>query len=186
MWVLSKSGVELMGKRGVFVGRFQPFHKGHLEAVKDILREVDELVIVVGSSQYSHKLENPFTAGERITMIRKAIEDCGIQAPRYWIVPVPDANGQMVWVAQVVGYSPKFDVVYSNEPLTRRLFVEAGFKVKPVAFHRRKVYSATEIRKRMLSEKDWEELVPKSVADFIKEIGGIERLRDLTITDAIT
>jgi nicotinamide-nucleotide adenylyltransferase len=175
-----------MVKRGMFVGRFQPFHKGHLEAVKGILREVDEIVIVVGSSQYSHNLENPFTAGERITMIRRAIQDCGIQPPRYWIVPVPDANGQMVWVAQVVGYSPKFDVVYTNEPLSHRLFVEADFKVKPVPFHKRKVYSATEIRKRMLGEKDWEELVPKSVAHFIKEIGGIERLRDLTKTDAIT
>jgi len=38
-----------MTKRGLFVGRFQPFHKGHLRAVKDILGKVDELVIVVGS-----------------------------------------------------------------------------------------------------------------------------------------
>jgi nicotinamide-nucleotide adenylyltransferase len=174
-----------MGKRGIFVGRFQPFHKGHLEAVKDILREVDELVIVVGSSQYSHRLKNPFTTGERITMIRRAMEEGGIQPSRYWIVPVPDAHVHMIWVAQVVGYSPKFDVVYTNEPLTRRLFIEAGFKVKPVPFHKREIYSATEIRKRMLNEENWEELVPKSVAQFIKEIGGVVRLRDLTKTDVV-
>ncbi|MEM2947357.1 MAG: adenylyltransferase/cytidyltransferase family protein, partial [Candidatus Bathyarchaeia archaeon] len=39
-----------MVKRGLFVGRFQPFHKGHLSVIEDILKEVDELVIVVGSA----------------------------------------------------------------------------------------------------------------------------------------
>jgi len=175
-----------MVKRGVFVGRFQPFHNGHLKAVKGILRKVDELVIVVGSSQYSHKMNNPFTSGERITMIRRALEEEGIQPSRYWIVPVPDTHVHMIWVSQVVGYTPKFDVVYTNEPLTRRLFVERGFKVEPVPFHEREVYSATEIRKRMMDRENWEELVPKGVAQVINEIGGVERLRDLAKTDKIT
>jgi nicotinamide-nucleotide adenylyltransferase len=118
-------------------------------------------------------------------MIRRAMEEGGIQPLRYWIVPVPDVHVHMMWVAQVVGYSPKFDIAYTNEPLTRRLFVEAGFKVKPVPFHKREVYSATEIRKRMLKEENWEELVPKSVAQFIKEIGGVARLQDLTKTDKV-
>jgi nicotinamide-nucleotide adenylyltransferase len=173
-------------KRGIFVGRFQPIHKGHLGAIKNILEKVDELVIVVGSSQYSHRLDNPFTTGERITMIRKALEEEGIQLSRYWIIPVPDVHIHMLWVSQIIGYSPKFEVVYTNEALTRRLFIEAGFKVEPVFFIRRKVYSATEIRKRMLNGKNWEELVPNSVAHFIKEIDGVARLRDLTKTDVVT
>ena len=114
-------------RRGVFVGRFQPFHKGHLEVIKKIVDEDDELVIVVGSSQYSHRLDNPFTSGERITMIRKALEEEGIQLSRIWIIPVPDVHQHALWVSQIVGYSPKFDVVYANEPLTSRLFMEAGF-----------------------------------------------------------
>ena len=174
-----------MLKRGLFVGRFQPFHVGHLKAVKDILEKLDELVIVVGSSQYSHRVDNPFTAGERVTMIRTALEEEGISPSRYWIVPVPDVHVHMTWVAQVLGYTPKFSVVYTNEPLTRRLFIEAGYDVKPVPFYRREVYSATEIRKRMLSGKDWEELLPSTVVQFIKEINGVERLRDLAKTDII-
>ncbi len=174
-----------MVKRGVFVGRFQPFHKGHLEAVKDILAEVDELIIVVGSSQYSHRTDNPFTAGERITMIKQALEEEKIPISRCWIIPVPDVHVHMVWVAQVVGYTPKFDIVYTNEPLTRRLFLEKGFKVKSVPFHEREIYSATEIRKRMLNEENWRELVPKCVAKLIEEIQGVERLKDLTKTDKI-
>jgi nicotinamide-nucleotide adenylyltransferase len=172
-------------RRGVFVGRFQPFHKGHLEAIKKIFRDVDEIVIVVGSSQYSHRLDNPFTAGERITMIRRALVKEGIPLSRVWIIPVPDVHQHMLWVSQIVGYCPNFDVVYANEPLTCRLFLEAGFKVEQVPPIRRDVYLATEIRKRMLAEGDWEELVPNSVASFIKEIEGDIRLRDLNKTDTV-
>ena len=174
-----------MVKRGLFVGRFQPVHKGHVEVIKRIMKEVDELVIVVGSSQYSHRLDNPFTAGERITMIRKALEEEGMQLPRIWIIPVPDVHQHALWVSQIVGYSPKFDVVYANEPLTRRLFIEAGFNVEPMPMIKREVYLATEIRKRMLAGENWKELVPSSVAKLIKDIDGEVRLRDLNKTDKI-
>jgi len=174
-----------MVKRGLFVGRFQPFHNGHLEVIKRILKEADELVIIVGSSQYSHRLDNPFTAGERITMIRKALKEEGIQLPRIWIIPVPDVHQHALWVSRIVGYSPKFDVVYANEPLTRRLFIEAVFNVEPMPMIKREVYLATEIRKRMLTGENWKELVPSSVAKFIKDIDGEVRLRDLNKTDKI-
>jgi len=174
-----------MTKRGLFVGRFQPFHFGHLGAIKDVLKEVQELVIVIGSAQYSHNIANPFTAGERLIMIRKALEEAGIDSSRVWIVPVPDVHLHMMWVSALEGYTPHFDVVYSNEPLTRRLFMEAGYKVKAIRFHERKLYSSTEIRERMLKDESWERLVPKSVATFIKEIDGVNRLRDLTKSDKI-
>ncbi len=174
-----------MVTRGLFVGRFQPFHLGHLSAIKDILKEIDELVIVIGSAQYSHNLNNPFTAGERLVMVCKALEEAGMDHSRVWVVPVPDAHLHMMWVAAVEGYTPHFDVVYSNEPLTRRLFKEAGYKVKTVRFHERKLYSSTEIRVRMQKNESWEKLVPKSVAAFIKEIDGVNRLRDLNKSDKV-
>ena len=172
-----------MAKRGLFVGRFQPFHLGHLAAIKDILKEVEELVIVIGGAQYSHNLNNPFTAGERLIMVRKALEEAGMDYSRVWVVPVPNVHLHMMWVSSVEGYTPSFSVVYSNEPLTRRLFIEAKYKVKPIRFHERKLYSSTEIRERMLKEESWEKLVPKGVAAFIKEIDGVNRLRDLTKSD---
>jgi len=172
-----------MVKRGLYVGRFQPFHLGHLSVIKDILKEIDELVIVIGSAQYSHNVNNPFTAGERLVMVREALEEAKIDCSRIWIVPVPDVHLHMMWVSAVEGYVPRFDVVYSNEPLTCRLFTEAGYKVKAIRFYERKLYSSTEIRKKMLEDKSWEELVPKSVAAFIKEIDGVSRLRDLVKSD---
>ena len=172
-----------MVKRGLYVGRFQPFHLGHLNAIKEVLKEVDELVIVIGSAQYSHNINNPFTAGERLVMVRQALEKCGIDYERVWLVPVPDIHLHMMWVSSVQGYTPHFDVVFSNEPLTRRLFMEAGYKVKPIRFFDRKVYSSTEIREKIVKGQNWEKFVPKSVASFIKEIDGINRLKDLTKND---
>jgi len=174
-----------MVKRGLYVGRFQPFHLGHLGAIKDVLKEVDELVIVIGSAQYSHNLNNPFTAGERLTMVRLALEEAEIDYSRVWVVPVPDIHLHMMWVSALEGYTPRFSVVYSNEPLTRRLFMEAGYKVKAIRFHERKLYSSTIVRERMLNGENWEKLVPKSVVAFIKEIDGINRLRDLTKSDKV-
>lgn len=174
-----------MLKRGLFVGRFQPFHFGHLQAIRDVLKEVDELVIVIGSAQHSHNLDDPFTAGERLVMVRKALDEVGLDSARVWVVPVPDVHLHMMWVSAVEGYAPKFDVVYSNEPLTRRLFMEAGYEVKSIRFHKRKVYSSTEVRERLLNGESWERLVPKSVAEFVKKIDGVNRLRDLAKSDKV-
>ncbi len=172
-----------MVKRGLYVGRFQPFHLGHISAVKAILEDIDELVIVVGSAQYSHTIANPFTAGERLMMVRLALEEAGLDCRRVWVVPVPDVHLHMLWVSALEGYTPKFDVVYSNEPLTRRLFTEAGYKVKGIRFFERKVYSSTDIRAKMVKGESWKKLVPKSVATFITEIDGVNRLSDLTKSD---
>lgn len=174
-----------MANRGLYVGRFQPFHLGHLEAIQDVLKEVEELVIVIGSAQYSHNIHNPFTAGERLVMIRHALQEAGVDYSLLWIVPVPDVHLHMLWVAALEGYTPRFNVVYSNEPLTRRLFMEAGYKVKNIRFFQRKVYTSTLVREKMLVGESWTKLVPKTVADFINEIDGVNRLRDLARTDKI-
>ena len=172
-------------KRGLFVGRFQPFHNGHAEAIKKVAKEVDELIIVVGSPQHSHELENPFTVGERILMIRSVLDEMGLDPRKYYVIPVPDVQMHATWVSTVTASTPRFETVYSNDPLTRRLFKEARFRVENTPFYHREMYSATEIRKRILDGQRWEELVPKSVAKLIKEIGGEERLRDLAKRDVV-
>jgi nicotinamide-nucleotide adenylyltransferase len=153
--------------------------------VKKILGEVDEVIVAIGSAQYSHNVNNPFTAGERLVMIRETLRDEKMDLSRVWLVPVPDVHLHMMWVSALEGYTPRFAVVYSNEPLTRRLFVEAGYEVKDIPLYDRKVYSSTEIRKRMVKGEDWEEYVPRKVSAFIKEIDGVNRLRDLNRSDRL-
>lgn len=171
--------------RGLYVGRFQPLHNGHLDAIKYALKHVDELVVVIGSAQYSHHSYNPFTAGERLVMVRRALEEAGVDLGKLWIVPVPDVNLHMLWVSAVEGYTPHFNVVYSNEPLTRRLFMEAGYSVCEVPFFDRKAYNSTLVREKMVKDDSWTTLVPEAVAEFIGEIDGVNRLRDLARTDKV-
>lgn len=174
-----------MFKRGLFVGRFQPFHNGHLEAIRYILRNAEDLLIVVGSAQHSHEEVNPFTTGERISMIRLALNEAKIDPAKYLIIPVPDVTMHSTWFAELQSYVPRFDVVYSNEPLTRRIMKEVGCRVEYVPFFKREIYWATEIRRRMLSGGDWTELVPRSVAGFITESGGVQRILDLARKDIV-
>jgi nicotinamide-nucleotide adenylyltransferase len=69
--------------------------------------------------------------------------------------------------------------------LTRRLFIESNFDVKAIPFFKREQCSSTEIRERMVQDKSWTTLLPKSVAGYIKQIQGVERLRDLMKTDRV-
>ena len=60
---------------GFLIGRFQPFHLGHLEAIKFALAKVEHLHVGIGSSNKSHEERNPFTADERKKMILSSIDD---------------------------------------------------------------------------------------------------------------
>ena len=64
--------------RGILIGRMQPVHNGHMEVIKRILEEVDEIVIGIGSAQLSHEVKDPFTAGERVVMMTQALAEIDV------------------------------------------------------------------------------------------------------------
>lgn len=161
----------------LLIGRFQPFHKGHMEVVKKVAEESDNLTIGIGSAQYSHTLENPFTAGERYLMIAETLKAEGIK--NFFIVPIEDLNRYSIWVSQVVSIAPPFVRVYSNNPLTKRLFFESGYEVRASPLFNRSEYSGTEVRNRMIEDKNWRSLVPDAVAKIVDEIDGVGRMKDL-------
>lgn len=59
----------------VFIGRFQPFHNGHLHIIKEAAKRADRVIVVLGSAHSSRSLRNPFTFKERAEMIRSAVPD---------------------------------------------------------------------------------------------------------------
>ncbi len=144
--------------------------------VRRIVSKHGELVIGIGSAQYSHTRENPFTAAERYEMIKRALDAEGIH--EYHIVPIPDTHVHSVWVSHVVSLVPKFDVVYTNSPLVVRLFRERGLHVEELPLLKRDLYSGTAIRKLIYEGGDWMSLLPKEVAAFILEIDGPQRIRE--------
>jgi len=63
--------------------------------------------------------------------------------------------------------------------------MESGYKIKGIPFFERQFYSSTIVREKMLIDDSWKTLVPKNVADFIVEIDGINRVRELNLTDKV-
>ncbi len=165
------------------VGRFQPFHLGHLAAVKHALTKVQYLYVVVGSAQRSHERDNPFTAGERIAMIKSALDGNGVDPAKWMAIPIADADSHSLWVATVKSMVPKFDIVFTNDALTFSLFKEEGIEVGAVPYLDRSSYSATNVRDRILERKNWESLVPVQVATLVKHFGGVERVTALMRKD---
>ena len=167
-------------KRGLYVGRFQPFHNGHKAVIDLLCNEVDELIIGIGSAQMSHDIRHPFTAGERVLMIQRVLADAKIPV---YIIPLEDIKRNALWVAHVVSMVPPFDVVYTSNPLVIRLFTEAGFSVESPPMYQRQELSGTAIRQKMLEGGDWKQYVPEAAALVIESVGGVERIRDISRTD---
>lgn len=141
-------------------------------------------MIVVGSAQKSHEPRNPFTAGERIRMIKESLDiDSETDVRRILIIPIPDTDVHSLWTHQVDMLVPKYDVVFANDLFTLMLFREQGVKAIEAPLYRRNEMRATEIRRRMAADEIWEDLVPMSVSKVIKEINGVERVKALSRRD---
>ncbi|MHB8118158.1 MAG: nicotinamide-nucleotide adenylyltransferase [Methanothrix sp.] len=169
--------------RGLYIGRFQPYHLGHQAVLEKIVEEVDEIVIVIGSAQESHTPENPFTGGERMEMIYAALSESDLRE-RCYVTPLQDIKRNSVWVSHLQSMVPRFDLVYSNNPLVVQLISEACIQIRKPPMYQRDLYSGTAIRKLMRENGEWSGLVPASVAAFIKEIGGVERLISVSKSDS--
>jgi len=165
-------------KRALFVGRFQPFHLGHLRVVKDAKRDgFDEIVIVIGSAQRSDTRENPFTSEERVEMIDSALQGIGL---KYRLIPVDDTKSDEVWVENVETLAPKFDAVYANGPV-KTIFEGRGYEIidpKPGDDETR--ISGERIRKMIAdSDERWKSMVAEKICEKILELNGVERIKKL-------
>ncbi len=170
--------------RGMIVGRFQPFHNGHLSVIKYILNEVDDLIVIIAASQQSHQSKNPFTAGERYDMIHNSLIEELKDITRVIIIPANDLNDNGLWVAHVTRLVPKFDIVYTNNPHTRYLFEQAGKEVRTPPLFEREEYSAEHVRDLMKKGKEeWKKLLPKAVVGVITDIDGLARIKAINSSD---
>ena len=165
-------------RRALFVGRFQPFHKGHEYALNYILSKEDEVIIAIGSSQENFTLKNPLTAGERVEIIWYYLKKKGL-TNRVLITVIPDINNNRLWPHHVIALVPNFHKVYSGNKLVLLLFRAAGYDVEEIVEIDKSKLSGTNIRKRILNNEDWEYLVPKPVLEKLREFRFDERLRKL-------
>ncbi|NCS91913.1 MAG: nicotinamide-nucleotide adenylyltransferase [Candidatus Altiarchaeum hamiconexum] len=167
--------------RALFVGRFQPLHPGHIKAIIEISKKY-EVIVVVGSAQENYTAKNPFTAGERAEMI---IREENFKNLNLNVIPVSDINNHTIWVKYIISLLPKFDIVYTRNPLTKILFEKEGFEVTAQKIYTDeygKIYSGTNIRNEILNKHEniWKKMISESAYKFIKEIKGDERIINLS------
>lgn len=83
----------------VVIGRFQPFHNGHLRLVHRAFEVGERCIVVLGSSQESRTERNPFTVDERQSMIEAAIDPEHRHRLRF--VPIADVGDEPRWAREV-------------------------------------------------------------------------------------
>ena len=162
---------------GLLIGRFQPFHLGHLDAVLFGLSRTENLFIGIGSSNKSNESRNPFSAKERREMITSSIEPS--MAERIKIFDIPDVGDHEKWAFEIDKIVPKHDVVFTNDEFTQTLFEKREMNVVPVVLKDREKFSGTNIRNLITEDKNWRDLVPQGTRNVLDSINAKERLKNL-------
>jgi len=170
----------------IFVGRFQPFHKGHLKVIKEILKNQKKILIFIGSLQESFTQRNPFSFKERKEMIEKTLWREKIT--NFEILGICDFADDLVWAKKLLrtkNLKREEVIVFTQNPWTRRCLEKIGVKVLPHSLFFRKekkgVLCATKIRERISQNKEWKDLVPETIFEYLKKNKGVERIRFLSI-----
>jgi bifunctional NMN adenylyltransferase/nudix hydrolase len=163
----------------VFIGRFQPFHDGHLSVITEALAASDTLLVLVGSCDRPRDTFNPFTFEERRQMILESLPKD--ERPRVLLLPIVDLTySDEHWIVQVqeqavaarkhfgLDHSARIALVgHSKDQSSFYLKMFPQWSSMQVANYRG--ISATPIRKRyfMNGAEIASGEVPASTADFM-------------------
>lgn len=172
-------------KRALYLGRFNPPHYGHVEAIKYILnqKDIDEIIILIGSGEKAYYPKNPFTGGERVEMMGAIVREY-FDVSKFYIQAIPDSNRNSIWPAHAIDLVPPFDILFTNNPLVQELFRDLTTKeIRSIPLTNRKEWSGKEIRRRMLEDENWREFVPSAVVSLIEKYDGINRIKKINQDD---
>jgi nicotinamide-nucleotide adenylyltransferase len=178
---------------GVIHGRFQVLHNDHLAYLRAGLAICRRLVVGItnpdplltrdesADPKRSDPAANPLTYYERYVMVRAVLEESGIHASRFSVVPFP------INFPELYRYYVPLDALFLlsiyDDWGKRKLeyFTSLGLSthvLREVATAQ-KGLSATDIRRRMAMDEPWEDQVPPAVARLMKKWDIPGRLRAL-------
>lgn len=162
-------------KVALFIGRFQPFHNGHLFSLKKCLELADEVIVGVGSSQESGTENNPWNFETRKMMV----ETLSGVSRKVKIVAIPDNPSDQIWLQEVKRLAGKFDVVVSNNDWVLSIMKSAGYTVFETGLYNRDELEGVKIRAMMRAgEEGWKLRVPEEVAGQI-DVSAVNKFNSL-------
>ena len=159
---------------GVYWGRFNPPHRGHLALVRRFRRQC-ALTIVIGSAERRGERRDPFSGRERQEMWEGYLREAGIRD--VGVVALRDGPSLAGAVDRMIRVCRPDVVFLSSERSRLAALVER--RVRVVRFRRTGRISSTRIRDSIASGRsDWTRLTGASVARWIRTHGGSARIRD--------
>ncbi len=115
-----------MTKTAVFLGRFQPFHIGHMSIVEKIFADYDSLILIIGSSDTSGTDENPWNLQEREEIIRASIPlELQEKTHIVWLADVPDDD---VWCENLKTLLPPEVTLFTGNEWVRDICERHGIQ----------------------------------------------------------
>jgi nicotinamide-nucleotide adenylyltransferase len=178
---------------GVIHGRFQVLHNDHLVYLLAGMALCRHLVVGItnpdplltrdesSDPKRSHLAANPLTYFERYLMVRAVLKEAGIASSRFSVVPFP------INMPELYRYYVPLDALFFlsiyDDWGQRKMeyFTSLGLAthvLRDVTLAR-KGLSASDIRRLMVQNGPWEELVPQAVANLMKKWDIPGRLRAL-------
>ena len=137
--------------------------------MEEILKKNDRAILVIGSAEKNFVPKNPLTAGERYQLIDAALKEAKISAEKYCIIPVRNVNNYALWVNHINMYTPPYHTLYTGSDIVKACYSTHQVNIKHID-RRHLEISATKIRQSMIEEnKEWEKMVPKSIAKLLNE-----------------
>lgn len=167
-----------MSKIALYLGRFQPFHLGHLDAVNQIINDgVTKVIIGIGSSQEELTRQNPFSFDERKQMVQRTLQGLKID---FEIRGIPDFAHNQDWVDYIKEELPFFDCIYSGNPFVQICFedgkVDREFKTLDIISVIKGTIIRQNIEKRI---ENWSHFLPDEVLKYLIEINGVAKLQNI-------
>lgn len=147
-------------KTGLVIGRFQPFHRGHLHLIKHAFEYADKLIIGVGSVNAVDD-NNPFSYEERKDFIINSLKRHNLLDKIEKIVPINDYPSDDDWLKEVEKQVGSFEITFGNNEWTNNILEKAGYMVVRIPFHKREIYEGMKIREEMKKAKDPHEVLKK-------------------------
>ncbi len=181
-------------KSALFIGRFQPFHKGHLHVIKTILKKNDRVIIVIGSAEKNFLPSNPMTAGERFQLIEEALREAKIPAEKYCIIPVRNVNNYALWVNHINIHIPPYERLYTGSKIVKACYEGKYYKpncpstIGPEIIQVKREFglSSTKIRQAIIKNKSLTKMLPPAVISHLKLWDIATRLKTIKDTMDVT
>lgn len=148
----------------LFIGRFQPFHNGHLYSLKKSLEVAETVKVVVAKSNVSGTPDDPWDYKIRKQMVCEVAHAQGILKRVAKICSCPDYPSDARWLSEIKKRAGQFDVVVSNNEWVLRVMREAGIPVYESGLYQRDELEGAKIREMMRrGDERWKLRVPKEV-----------------------